>query len=134
MPQQALHSPAIPHCNVNSLNYSMLTRLNKPTNVTPFAQICRAKTWCALVALITALAFISLVSTAATHYHTTTQDSQDCSVCSVVSHKVGGSFAAPTVKLAQFFVLFEVALTVQFRNFFSCTNLYPPGCGPPTQV
>jgi len=112
----------------------MLLNLSKFTTVSPFSLKFKARTWCALVALITALAFISLVSTAATHYHTTAQETQDCSVCSVVSHKIGGGFSVPTVNITQFFVLFAVAVVTLRSTFYSTSELFPPSCGPPGVV
>jgi hypothetical protein len=112
----------------------MLLKLPKFTPLPPFSLKYTARTWCALVALITALAFISLVSTAVTHYHTSAQETQDCSVCSVVSHKIGGGFAVPKLNVTQFFVLFALAVITLRSTFYSTSELFPPSCGPPGTV
>jgi hypothetical protein len=107
----------------------MFNQLHQLTNHSSFR--LKAKGWCALVALVTSLAFISLVSTAVTHHHTTTQESQDCSICSAVSNKVVGPVAAPVVVLTQFFLLFALAVSALRSSSYRTESLLPPSCGPP---
>jgi len=91
----------------------------------------KAKTWCVLVALITALAFLALTSAAATHYHSTAQESHECSICCAIADKVGGNSVVPSILIAHFFVLFALAIQTLTSNFYSTPQLLPPGCGPP---
>jgi hypothetical protein len=92
----------------------------------------RGKAWLALVALVTALSFVSLVSVALTHIHTSSQEAQDCSLCSVVSDKVGTGQAAPALVTTTLFILYactvRVLLGTLARNNHS---VLPPSCGPP---
>jgi len=100
-----------------------------------FSPICaflfKARIWFAPIALITALAFITLVSASATHFHSTSQKSQECSICSVVADKIGSSFTAPASVTTHFFVLFAVAAITLRSSLHSCAKLLPPSCGPP---
>ena len=91
-----------------------------------------ARNWCALVALITMLAFVALVSVSVTHYHTTAHETQECSICSVVSDKVGGGFKAPALAITQFFVLFALATAVLRSTLITSALPLPPSCGPPS--
>jgi TRAP-type C4-dicarboxylate transport system permease small subunit len=91
-----------------------------------------ARRWCALVALISILAFVALVSVSATHYHTTTQETQECSICNVVSHKIGGGFVVPTLALTQFFILFALATAILRSTLVTTALPLPPSCGPPS--
>ncbi|WP_105533835.1 hypothetical protein [Solimicrobium silvestre] len=110
----------------------MFQQQRKSSATSRFTLKLKAKSWCALVALITALAFISLISIAATHHHSTVQESQDCSFCSAVSDKIGGNLAAPSLFVASFFVLFRVAVQTLRSTFYVTSKLFPPSCGPPS--
>ena len=99
-----------------------------------FAFKIRAKSVYALIALITALAFVALVSTAVTHHHETTQESQDCSICGAVSDKIGTSHVAATVAISTFFVLFTLVVVTPGNIFYPTVSLLPPSCGPPAPV
>ena len=87
--------------------------------------------WRFWTAILTAIAFTFLVSTAATHHHKTLIDDQDCAVCSVVSHKLADQ---PLVVLPKL-----VAILIAYAPFLpaaSCAThvspfLLPPSCGPP---
>jgi len=107
----------------------MFNKLRQLTNQSSFK--LKAKGWCALVALVTSLAFISLVSTAVTHYHTTAQESQDCSICSVAAHKIDGPVSAPIVAITQFFLLFALAVLALRSSTYRTESPLPPSCGPP---
>jgi hypothetical protein len=110
----------------------MLNTLHHSTNRKSFKM--KARLWCALVALITSLAFVSLVSTAVTHYHATAQESQDCSICSVAAHKIDGPVAAPTVVNTQFFLLFALAVLALRSSSYRTDSPLPPSCGPPDLI
>lgn len=87
-----------------------------------------------MVALLTALSFIALVSTAVTHYHGTSQETQDCSICAVVADKIGSANAPAALIAAQLFVLFSV-VTASLRNAsYANSELLPPSCGPPDYI
>jgi len=91
----------------------------------------RLRNWCALVALITAFAFVALVSVSVTHHHTTFHETQDCSLCSVVSDKVGSGFSAAVMVVTRFVILFAVATAVLRSTLVTAALPLPPGCGPP---
>ena len=92
----------------------------------------RAKTAYALIALITALCFITLVSSAATHYHSSTHETQECSLCSVVSDKLAGGITMTTTLLVALVILFTLCAPSQRLTDYCSAELFPPSCGPPT--
>jgi len=112
-------------------NLRMLLTKKNTQSTTSFSLKFKARSWCALLALITVFSFITLVSTAATHYHTGTQEIHDCSICSVVSDKIGGSISVPTVLITSFFVLFALTVISLRSIFHRSPALLPPSCGPP---
>jgi hypothetical protein len=120
----------------NSLTYSNILGFNRYTimsnqlrNLTAlFGLKFRAQTWCALV---TVLSFITLVSVSATHYHSTAHETQDCSICSVVTDKVGSGFSAPAPAVTQFFALFALATVILRSTLINAALPLPPSCGPP---
>lgn len=87
--------------------------------------------WRAWVAVITAITFVLLVSTAATHRHATSLEDQGCSLCAAVVHKLTGS--EPALKLAQTVVFLAYRLpSVQAIDIdYPAPLLFPPSCGPP---
>jgi hypothetical protein len=83
------------------------------------------------VACFAALAFILLVSNAATHLHASVAAAHDCAICTAVADKVGGTPVppAPVVSVQlQPYLLFFVATYVAI---YVSPRLLPPGCGPP---
>jgi hypothetical protein len=91
----------------------------------------RIKSWDALIALITALSFIALISIASTHLHVTAQETIDCSFCSVASDKTGGDLANVSLAVAGFFILFLTAAPRLRSACYASIQLFPPSCGPP---
>jgi hypothetical protein len=87
--------------------------------------------WRAWIAVITALTFVLLVTTAATHHHATSLEDQGCSLCAAVVHKLTGS--EPALKLAQTVVFLAYCLppleTVSVA--YLTPLLFPPSRGPP---
>lgn len=87
--------------------------------------------WRAWVALVTVLAFVSILAIAATHHHASTAEDQACTVCSVAVQKITDT---PLVDLPEMVaVLFFYALFVaESRVIAHVISLYlPPSCGPP---
>ena len=97
-----------------------------------FSLKAKGKTCCALVALITALAFITLVSTSVSHVHQSSQETQDCSLCSVVTDKIGGGFSATALVLTRYVVLFAIAALTLRSSLHATARLLPRSCGPPS--
>ena len=91
-------------------------------------------TWCALIAFITALAFIALVSTSVSHIHQTSQETQDCSICSIVTDKVGSGFTATALPVTRFVVLFAIAALTLSSSLHATALLLPRSCGPPGSI
>src|SRR5471030_669549 len=54
----------------------------------PQAGVFAVARWRVWTALLTAITFAVLVSTAAMHHHASVADDQDCAICSVVTHKL----------------------------------------------
>ena len=98
---------------------------------TRFAFKFKAATWCALIALITAFAFVSLVTTAATHLHSTVQETQDCSICGVVTNKIGSGLSSLSLSATQFFLLFAALVVALLSANYIAPAELPPSCGPP---
>jgi hypothetical protein len=80
-----------------------------------------------------ALSFIALISIASTHLHSTTQETADCSSCSVASDKTDGNLVALTLSIVSFFVLFLTAVPMLYSACYVNIKLSPPACGPPTR-
>jgi hypothetical protein len=87
--------------------------------------------WRLWTALITTIAFVMLLATAATHHHATAIDDQDCAVCGVVTHKVSDP---PLITLPQ-----QVVVVVGYSPYLltkptilkATPVQLPPSCGPP---
>jgi|GEM_PF-3469221 len=94
----------------------------------------KAKFWCTLIALITTLSFIALIAITTTHHHANTQETADCSFCSVASNKTGGNLTALVLSIASFFVLFLTTAPTLRSAFYVRAKLSPPACGPPGQI
>ncbi|HAT32378.1 MAG TPA: hypothetical protein DCW29_16475 [Janthinobacterium sp.] len=86
--------------------------------------------WRLCVALFTALSFILLLATAATHHHKAFE-AQDCALCSAVLDKVADVATPPVlVRQAEILLYFIQVATAQAVAYAS-PHLLPPSCGPP---
>jgi hypothetical protein len=94
----------------------------------PPARPARWRVWTALLAAIT---FIVLVSTAATHHHATTVDDQDCAICSVVTHKLADLPLVKLPKLVVILVSYAPFLRAAPSVAHASPLRLPPSCGPP---
>jgi len=90
------------------------------------------RAWRACIALVTGLAFILLLSTAATHHHESSLDDRDCAICTAVVGKVSGGTAVvastQTVLLLQYAIL---SAAIRYAASFPIL-FFPPICGPPS--
>jgi uncharacterized membrane protein YoaK (UPF0700 family) len=107
----------------------MLAR-SSPLNRTT-ASPAAVKAWRVWLALLTAFAFVLLVTTATQHHHASSAEDLDCSICSVVMHKLAD---APLMHLQKLLIVF-IAFAF-FQASASCilhtSPLWlPPSCGPP---
>jgi hypothetical protein len=87
--------------------------------------------WQLCVAVFAALSFAFLVSTAATHRHTSALAAHDCVLCSAVADKIADTPAPPAVVLVlqlQPYLLLSLAAYVAT---YVSPELLPPSCGPP---
>ncbi|MFZ6864638.1 hypothetical protein ACO0K7_18600 [Undibacterium sp. Ji67W] len=93
-----------------------------------------ARGWKAGVALLTALSFALLISTAATHHHANSIEDQACSLCSAISDKL--DHVTPVGQALHTVQLFAYTLQVSnaYLPDFSAPSLLPPSCGPPALV
>lgn len=89
------------------------------------------RAWRACVAVVTGLAFILLLFTAATHHHESSLDDRDCAICMAVMGKVAGG--TTVVASAQTVLLLQYAiLSAAIRYVASLPVLFSlPICGPP---
>lgn len=90
--------------------------------------------WRIWTALITTLAFVMLLATAATHHHATAIDDQDCAVCGVVTHKVSDP---PLVTLPEQVVVvlaYSPYLVAKPTAVQASPIQLPPSCGPPAST
>ena len=87
--------------------------------------------WKAGLALFTALGFVLLMSTAATHHHANSVEDQACSLCSAVSNKL--DHVTPSAQAPLKVQLFAYTLQTNhvYQSDFAAPPLLPPGCGPP---
>jgi hypothetical protein len=90
--------------------------------------------WRIWAALLTAITFMVLISTAAMHHHATAVDDQDCPICSVVTHKAAGSL--PATLPAQVVVLLSYAPFLPSKPGVAHASpvSLPPSCGPPASI
>jgi hypothetical protein len=87
--------------------------------------------WQLCVALFAALSFVLLISTAATHRHTSALSAHDCALCSAVADKIADTPAPPAVVLVlQLQPYLLVSLAAYVATYVS-PKLLPPSCGPP---
>jgi hypothetical protein len=87
--------------------------------------------WRLWVVCFAALAFVLLVSTAATHPHASLAAAHDCAICTAVADKIGGTPTPPTPAVTvqlQPYLLFFVA---PYLALYVAPRVLPPGCGPP---
>ncbi|GGC60495.1 hypothetical protein GCM10011396_04240 [Undibacterium terreum] len=88
--------------------------------------------WRAWIAVITAISFVLMVSTAVTHHHATSLEDQGCSLCTAVAHKLTG--AEPALQLAQtvIFLAYRLPSIEAVSVSYPTPLLFPPSCGPPS--
>ena len=84
-----------------------------------------------LLALLTGLAFLVVVSSAVTHLHGTDQETHHCSICSLVQDQVGGDPVLPMLPVTQFFKLLTLANLVLHSASYLTPLTLPHSCGPP---
>ncbi|MES2072164.1 MAG: hypothetical protein V4488_17545 [Pseudomonadota bacterium] len=92
---------------------------------------CAGRGWRAWIAVITAITFVLLVSTAATHHHATSLEDQGCSLCSAVVHKLSGAEPAQMLVQAVVFLAYRLPSLETASVVYLSPLLLPPSCGPP---
>lgn len=85
------------------------------------------------LAVVVALAFALLVSTAATHHHPAGQD-RDCAICAAVVHAVSDTVAPVAVPIASYVLLYAVERTPTAPLHYAASVPFPCICGPPSQT
>ena len=90
--------------------------------------------WRVWTALLTAITFVVLVSTAAMHHHATAVDDQDCPVCSVVTHKAAGPLPAVLPTPVVIFLSYTPFLPSKPGVAHASPVPLPPSCGPPAPI
>jgi hypothetical protein len=93
-----------------------------------------AAPWRIWTALITTLAFVMLLATAATHHHATAIDDQDCAVCSVVTHKVSDPPPVTLPALVVVVLAYSPYLLAKPTVVKASPIQLPPSCGPPASA
>ena len=84
-----------------------------------------------MVGLLTAITFVCLLITAATHHHATAIQDQECAVCSVALHKVANTHLVDLPKMVAVLFFYAIFL-IEARVIAHVITLYlPPSCGPP---
>lgn len=94
-------------------------------------QSLSARGWAVLMALITALIFLAVVSSAITHIHGTNQETHHCSICSLHQDQVDGDPLLPTLPATQFFKLLTLAIPALHSASYLTPLTLPHSCGPP---
>ncbi|MFI4939670.1 MAG: hypothetical protein ACHP7O_04900, partial [Burkholderiales bacterium] len=87
--------------------------------------------WRVWTAILTAITFVVLVSTAAMHHHATVAEDQDCAICSVVTHKLADHPLVDLPKLTVIFISYAPFLSAIPPAAHASPLLLPPGRGPP---
>ena len=87
--------------------------------------------WRVWTAMLTAITFVVLVSTAAMHHHATMVEDQDCAICSVVTHKLADLPLVTLPRLVVIFIAYAPFLPATQRVAHASPSLLPPSCGPP---
>lgn len=94
----------------------------------------RASSWRSLVVFFSALCFVLLVSTAATHHHDSAVEGASCVLCSVAAEPMA-DVPPPPAPIEQVVTLSYVLVSEQpIEAPHSFTAVLPPSCGPPASV
>jgi hypothetical protein len=85
------------------------------------------------LAVVVALAFALLVSTAATHHHPAGQD-RDCAICAAVVHAVSDTVLPVAVPVACYVLLYALERTPTASLRHAVQVPFPCICGPPSRT
>jgi cytochrome c-type biogenesis protein CcmH/NrfG len=108
-----------------------LTALQPGTRRDAAARLPARAGWQLWVALFAVLSFVLLVSTAATHKHTSTASSEQCVLCVAVADKLADTPAAPAIALFVAAASYPLAIVAAFVVAYAAPSLLPPSRGPP---
>jgi len=97
----------------------------------PQARAVAVDRWRVWTALLTAITFVVLVSSAAMHHHATAVEDQECATCSVLTHKLAALHAVKLPELALILVSYAPYLLATPIAVHLSPTLLPPACGPP---
>jgi hypothetical protein len=87
--------------------------------------------WRAVVALFTALAFVALLITAASHHHNSSIEDHDCAICSVAIQKIANTNLVDLPQMVSVLVSYAPFIA-ESRAIAHVTSVFlPPSCGPP---
>jgi hypothetical protein len=121
--------------NRQSFSATMIKRRihssHRTASVPPTPGAHTVQRWRVWTAILTAVTFVVLVSTAAMHHHTTAAEDQDCSICSVVTHKLADHPLVDLPKLTVIFISYAPFLPAMPGVAHVSPLLPPPSCGPP---
>lgn len=92
----------------------------------------RAGAW-RWLAVVVALAFTLLVSTAATHHHPAGED-RDCAICAAVVHAVSDTVLPVAVPVASYVLLYALERTPTAPLHHAAAVPFPCICGPPART
>jgi hypothetical protein len=95
-------------------------------------RICVKRGWRTWTAVLTAITFALLVSTAVSHRHATSLEDQACSICSVAAHKLTSADPAPVLAQILIFIAYHLPTLVSISVNAVSPLLLPPSCGPPS--
>lgn len=101
--------------------------------LSPFALLRRRNSAWRWLAVVVALAFALLVSTAATHHHPAGQD-RDCAICAAVVHAVSDTVLPVAVPVASYLLLYALERTAPAPLHHAVQVPFPCICGPPTRT
>jgi hypothetical protein len=88
--------------------------------------------WRFWVAIVVALSFLLLVSTASTHHHTKAIEDQSCSVCSSVNVKPHDIEPISLLAKVIIFLGYHFPVSGEIHIAYLAVSLLPPSCGPPS--
>jgi hypothetical protein len=87
--------------------------------------------WQLFVALFAALSFVLLVSTAATHHHTSALSADDCALCTAVANKIADAPVTPAPVQPFLLPAYQLFTPAAHVAAYVSPTLLPPSCGPP---
>jgi len=116
-----------------SIHNHAVTASNAPPSANPLDLLRRRASAWRWLAVVVALAFALLVSTAATHHHPSGEE-YDCAICAAVVHAVSDTVLPVAVPVPSYVLLYAFERTPTASLHHAEAVPFPCICGPPTRT